>query len=304
MDCQDARERFSALLDGELGLTEWSETEAHVSRCGECGVILEKLHRRRRPDEPGRRRPPMAYVDEPSHWRGAIARLRRLRRSPVAFRLLVGAATIPMVLGIVSYTVSGRSALDVAARALVSWATSSSQADAPRAKPDPSQWPRERLTAARPDVSPSPGPSGAVDVMPARRAVTPSASPPAMPPAPSTARQGSTASAQVSQPTPAPSVTSTVKTQDKGVPIDPRADVVVQLSVQNRRVAEQGLTTLLSLLGGSTAGENRNSTIMAVIPRSSYEDFTRGLAQLGASQMETERASLPDPVHVAIRLAK
>jgi hypothetical protein len=125
-----------------------------------------------------------------------------------------------------------------------------------------------------------------------------------MPPAPSTARQGSTASAQVSQPAPAPSVTSTVKTQDKGVPIDPRADVVVQLSVQNRRVAEQDLTTLLSLLGGSTAGENRNSTIMAVIPRSSYEDFTRGLAQLGASQMETERASLPDPVHVAIRLAK
>src|SRR5207237_10266798 len=66
----------------------------------------------------------------------------------------------------------------------------------------------------------------------------------------------------------------------------------------------QDLTTLLSLLGGSTAGENRNSTIMAVIPRSSYEDFTRGLAQLGASHMEAERPSLPDPVHVAIRLAR
>ncbi|TMK76251.1 MAG: zf-HC2 domain-containing protein [Actinobacteria bacterium] len=135
MDCHDARERFSALLDGELGLTEWTETEAHVSRCAECGVTLEKLHRLRRPEEPGCRRPPMAYVAEPSYLRGAIGRLGRLRRSTLAFRLLVGATAIAMVLGIVSYTASVRSALDVAARALVSWATSTSQADAPAAKP-------------------------------------------------------------------------------------------------------------------------------------------------------------------------
>jgi hypothetical protein len=302
MDCHDARERFSALLDGELGLTEWTETEAHVSRCAECGVTLEKLHRRRRPEEPGCRRPPMAYVDEPSHLRGAIGRLGRLRRSTLAFGLLVGATAIAMVLGIVSYTASGRSALDVAARALVSWATSTSQADAPRAKPDPLQWPRENPRAARPDVSTSPRASATVDVMLAPRSVTPSAPP--MPPAPSTARKSSTVSAEASLPASESAVTPTVTTQDKAAAIDPRADVVVQLSVQNRRVAEQDLTTLLSLLGGSTAGENRNSTIMAVIPRSSYEDFTRGLAQLGASQMEAERPSLPDPVHVAIRLAR
>jgi hypothetical protein len=138
--------------------------------------------------------------------------------------------------------------------------------------------------------------------MPAPRSVTPSA--PALPPAPSIARKSSTVSAEASRPAPAPAVSSTVKTQDKEALIDPPADVVVQLSVQNRRVAEQDLTTLLSVLGGSTAGENVNSTIMAVVPRSSYEDFTRGLAQLGTSQMEAERRSLPDPVHVAIRLAR
>jgi hypothetical protein len=302
MDCHDAHERFSALLDGELGLTEWTETEAHVSQCAECGLTLEELHRLRRPAEPGSRRPPMAYVDEPSHWRRAIARLRPLRRAPVAFRLLVGATVIPMLLGIVSYAVSGRSALDVATRALVSGATS--QADAPSTKPAPSQWPRENPTAGRRDVSPSAGPSGAVDGLPAPRTVTPSASPPAMPPAPSTPRQGSTASAEASRPAPAPAVTSSVKTEGKEAPTDSRADVVVQLSVQNRRVAERDVTTLLALLGGSTAGENRNSTIMAVVPRSSYEEFTRGLAQLGPSQMETEHSSLPDPVHVAIRLAR
>src|SRR6266850_730365 len=104
MDCHDAHERFSALLDGELGLTEWTDTEA-----------------------------------------------------------------------------------------LVSWATS--QAAAPSTRPAPSQWPRENPTAGRRDISPSPGPSGAVDGLPAPRTVMPSASPPAMPPAPSTPRQGSTASA-------------------------------------------------------------------------------------------------------------
>jgi len=79
--------------------------------------------------------------------------------------------------------------------------------------------------------------------------------------------------------------------------------VVVQLAVQNRRVAERDVTTLLSLLGGSTSGDG-SSTIMAVVPRSSYADFTRGLSQLGAPQMEAEKTSLPDPVHVAIRLAR
>ena len=140
--------------------------------------------------------------------------------------------------------------------------------------------------------------------MPAPRTAPPPAPPPAMLPAPSTPRQSGTASAEASRPAPAPAMTSTVKTESKEAPDESRADVVVQLSVQNRRVAERDVTTLLALLGGSTAGENRNSTIMAVVPRSSYEDFTRGLAQLGASQMETERPSLPDPVHVAIRLAR
>jgi len=80
--------------------------------------------------------------------------------------------------------------------------------------------------------------------------------------------------------------------------------VVVQLSVQNRREAERDVTTLLMVLGGTRLGEDQSSTIMAVVPRSSYSDFTRGLAQLGSSQTETESSSLPDPVHVAIKLAR
>jgi anti-sigma factor RsiW len=299
MNCQDARERFSALLDGELGLTEFTETEVHVRQCAECGTALEQLHRLRRPDEPGSRRPPMAYVDE-SSWRGAIAWLRR--RRPGRITVLAGAAVILVALGIASSSVSGRSALDVALRAVASWATATSQPDAPSTAAVNPQRLRDGTTAAPPRVAQSVGSSGSSEAMPTPKAVTPSvsASAPALPPAPSTPRRSSTVSAEAPRPAPAPPVT----TETKEAASDTRADVVVQLSVQNQRVAERDVTTLLSLLGGSTAGENRNATIMAVIPRSSYEDFTRGLSQLGSPQMETEQPSLPDPVHVAIRLAR
>jgi hypothetical protein len=47
-----------------------------------------------------------------------------------------------------------------------------------------------------------------------------------------------------------------------------------------------------------------SATIVAVIPQSSYAEFTRGLAQIGSWNLEASRSTLPDPVHVAVRLAK
>ena len=80
-------------------------------------------------------------------------------------------------------------------------------------------------------------------------------------------------------------------------------DVVVQISVRDRGLAERDVKTLLTRLGGSNLGQDEGSTI-AVVPRSSYAEFTRGLAQIGAWRMEAGRSNLPDPVHVAVRLAK
>ena len=80
-------------------------------------------------------------------------------------------------------------------------------------------------------------------------------------------------------------------------------DVVVQISVRDRGLAERDVKMLLTRLGGSNLGQDDGSTI-AVVPRSSYAEFTRGLAQIGAWRMEAGRSSLPDPVHVAVRLAK
>ena len=80
-------------------------------------------------------------------------------------------------------------------------------------------------------------------------------------------------------------------------------DVVVQISVHDRGLAERDVKTLLTRLGGSNLGQDEGSTIAAV-PRSSYAEFTRGLAQIGAWRMEAGRSNLPDPVHVTVRLAK
>src|SRR5215470_11713242 len=80
-------------------------------------------------------------------------------------------------------------------------------------------------------------------------------------------------------------------------------DVVVQISVHDRGQAERDVKMLLTRLGGSNLGHDEGSTI-AVIPRSSYAEFTRGLAQIGAWRMEAGRSNLPDPIHVSVRLAK
>jgi len=80
-------------------------------------------------------------------------------------------------------------------------------------------------------------------------------------------------------------------------------DVVVQISVRDRGLAERDVKMLLTRLGGSNLGQDEGSTI-AVLPRSSYAEFTRGLAQIGAWRMDAGRSNLPDPVHVTVRLAK
>ena len=91
-------------------------------------------------------------------------------------------------------------------------------------------------------------------------------------------------------------------------PISPvratETDVVVQISVRDRRVAERDVNMLLARLGGTNLGQAEGATIVAVVPQSSYGEFTRGLAQIGSWNLEASRSSLPDPVHVAVRLAK
>jgi hypothetical protein len=81
------------------------------------------------------------------------------------------------------------------------------------------------------------------------------------------------------------------------------ADVIAQLSVQDRQEARRDIGLLLARLGGSRKAE-RESTVWLEVPRSRYSEFTRGLAQIGAWQMEQGGQPLPDPVAVTVILTR
>ena len=279
MNCQDAREGFVALLDGELGLTERAQMEAHLVHCAECGQALEQLHRLRPPDDAGRHRASVGSAGEPSYPSDEGVSPTRRRLSQVLIWPIIGATAVILLTGLAIYAMHWRSGLDSAARDRVPPAPAWSEASlAPSTSSMP---PVEIPSAARSDASPPVARSAPATIKPEN--------------------EGSTA-AKVEVPSPS------VRPEPASEPAAPAAksstDVVVQLSVQNRREAERDVTTLLMVLGGTRLGEDQSSTIMAVVPRSSYSDFTRGLAQLGSSQTETESSSLPDPVHVAIKLAR
>ena len=86
--------------------------------------------------------------------------------------------------------------------------------------------------------------------------------------------------------------------------VTPGTNIVVHLSVPDRRAAARDVRTLLARIGGKSRGPESASTMFLVVPRSGYAELTRGLAQIGSWQLESEPGSLPDPVQVAVRLAK
>jgi hypothetical protein len=148
--------------------------------------------------------------------------------------------------------------------------------------------PSERFSSPAEPEAPPPaaGVSAASTVLPARPAVTQSPSATVVP----------AARSRISKMT----------SKDTGPRSFPASgtDVVVQLAAQDRREAERDLTSLIARLGGSRLARDQRSTMNVVVPRSRYREFTRGLDQIGSWQMETRSASLPDPVRVAVRLAR
>ncbi len=150
----------------------------------------------------------------------------------------------------------------------------------PVSAPEPKISGKAKESSARPPASLSPAPS-----LPSRVS---------KPPRPATSRE---ATAAMSEPEP-PAIDPSALVEAGKI------DVAVQLSVRNRKDAERDLTMLLTRVGGTKFGHGQSTTLMASVPRSSYSEFTRGLTQIGSWQLEAGRSSLPDPVHVAVKLAK
>src|SRR5215472_11772260 len=72
MNCQEARDSLSLLLDGDIGLTERVPLELHVNNCDGCQRRLAHLQQLRELEQ--RPRPmPRAIHWRPIHWRPFLA---------------------------------------------------------------------------------------------------------------------------------------------------------------------------------------------------------------------------------------
>jgi hypothetical protein len=268
MNCDEARGIFAELVAGELGLTELATVEAHAGQCAECAQVLDQLYRTA---PRGHRRRPAALPQisaRPSRRR----RLRSLTRHATVTAVLV----LVMGLGILAvqrrhevWLAGLRSVLPSLSELKSSGADSRAKAahQEPLAPPGvASPVERERQDAAptrsvapasraKPEPAPEsaspPKASGTTEAGPAKRAVP----------------------ARAAKQEPAESASQTVAS---------RTDVVIQLSVQDRREAERHVKTLIARLGGTRSGRERAATMELVVPRAKYGELTRGLAQIGA----------------------
>ena len=73
MNCQDARESLSMLLDGDLGLTERIPLELHVNACAECRQKLADLQIAKEVEEKPAPRPMLDWRPSLAHWRAPIS---------------------------------------------------------------------------------------------------------------------------------------------------------------------------------------------------------------------------------------
>jgi putative zinc finger protein len=329
MTCHEARQFYAALIAGELGISETALVEAHLSRCADCRQIVEDLYQVAPRNSEGR----VVLADAGNTGIGTRSRLLL----PLLVLVALGAGILVVVLGLAPHAWHRASALVVAARHATLQPTAPPLPEPSRIEP-PSEAPLIR----EPDVVSPSSPSAASESLATTSPSTPAptesqqtAPAPTEPsdkeaeharavPAPSApapparrastqkpAEAAATASARKTEPRQAahgeqaalpnpepagPQLISPVKASE--------TDVVVQVTVRDRGAAERGVNTLLAQLGGTNLGQAEGATIVAVVPQSSYGEFTRGLAQIGAWNVEASRSSLPDPVHVAVRLTK
>ncbi len=335
MNCDEAREWFPALLDGQIRLTEGVLVGAHTSRCPECQQFLEQLQRSKTPRRGGWLHVSVSRVSEPSEPAGAQA-LPDL--SPHIPHRLLPVTVFRLSLIAVSLTLVTALGVHFAGR------TPEPEPEVPQAEAPPTlaaEPPPTAPPAVQPKVSPTPSPTAQPKASPAplagARAKEPSPAPLALPPRPERPAPATGASspkadvltdAAVPKSLPAADVASTSKPSQKGAApsqspasapppqqrepapepaspaTDPSADVVMQLAVRDRTTAMRDLGSLLARLGGTAQSRDQGATILVVVPEAQYSEFTHSLARIGTWQLEAERSSLPDPVRVTVRMVR
>ncbi len=320
MNCLEARERLSALLDESLDSSERSDIRAHMEGCPDCRLELDRLRATlsllSRVDRP---RAPVGFVDRvmtAAHrapWYRSFGHRLFL---PLAIKLPVQAAAMLVIAVFGVYLLQHTPELRDAARV---------EREAPASRSEPLATSTAARDGGRLDAPKSSAPStGAYQQEPKKEADAGHLQKPAAPasqaaPAPEVAASGPPAPA-------APPAESREKGRNaaegqSGALADeppamtakrqsPTASVLGRLNVKSRPAAEQGLADLLSGLGGIETGRRRElgaTVVEVLVPEGRYADFVHGLTTLGAWSPEGQPAALPtDPpkIHVSIRISE
>ncbi len=267
MTCEDARECFLLFREGKIRLTELAAVEAHINECATCRGELDRLQEEKPPARASRG--PSADASRSATLTEGLRRRRLL-----VFTVLASAAAVVILIALAFHVYQQRQEYRIALEEASSPAR-------PKAVPPVAQTLRPEVAGRSADLGP-------------KRAV-PLPSPPS--PADRGARQKTTAS----EASPGAASRGQREAAPPAAPA-PSLDVVVQLSVKDRSAAERELSTLLARVGATQVRRQRDFTFVAIVPQSRYGEFTRGMAQIGSWQMETDRSTVPDPVHIAVRL--
>ncbi len=297
MNCHEARERLSDVLDESLDSPERSEAGAHIEGCPDCRLELDRLRatvsllsRIERP------RAPVGFVDRvltAAHRAPWYRSLGRRLFLPLAIKLPVQAAAMLVIAVLGVYLLQRTPELRDAARV---------EREAPSTreyKQEYKQEPKKEADAGRLQKPAAPGSQAA----PAGEVAASSPPAPAAPPAEYRAKTPNAAEGQSGALAPEPPA-MTAKRQSA------TSSVLGRLNVKNRPAAEQGLADLLSRLGGTETGRRRElgaTVVEVLVPEARYADFVRGLTTLGTWTPEGQAAALPtDPpqIRLSIRISE
>jgi len=328
MNCHDARELFSALIDETLTRAERADVYGHLATCAECRRELAAIERTValvRGATPVRA--PAGFVDRviaaarPTPWYVRAARAALL---PWPVKLPLSVAAVVLVTGLAVLMFRGSqeqqstARYDTAPPVLADRRVTEAPTDTPGA-------PASTAPAMPPAAPPASAPPGAAssDRIGAAGEADRTAAASRRDPAPKRAEQEFHAESKTRDAAPAdnlagrapaPALQSAppaagepalAKREGLRQKAAEKADVIARLAAPDRETAERGVLALVARLGGTVTArrvEADAAVIEVAIPGDRYGDFAREIGRLGAFSVESEPSAAPDPIRIAVRL--
>jgi len=282
MNCEDARPWLSARRAGQIALTEWALVEVHLRQCARCREEDARLQQQRADTHP---------VTSSRGARDCIRKTMEVTRSGLSG---AAAARGRSLLTAVATEAAPRviaGLVEAASLGIGYWASLKRRL---RALPAIALELLGRATAWR---SIGPGPHD--------RPPAPKSEPTGLQPAPPDQPRGFARPAQRAHGAQVPG-------RDSPPPepvLSPAAagHVVGRLSVKDRSAAERELSALLGEVDGTELARMhrpRFTAVQVIVPHGRYREFTHGLTHIGFWKLEVTGFSLPDAVHVTIRVSE